>query len=258
MKHSSSMSPASPGTAPGTLYGVSLGPGDPELITLKALRTLERADAVYYPGTLDSQGGVSSVALPILRANAIPEGKLRLMAVPMSRNRRTAEASYAEHWLRIAADCRAGRTVAVVTIGDAGFYSTVSPMLEMAERDGIPYSVIAGVPAFIAAGAAARMALALQDDRVVVLAMVDDVTELERHIDQAGTVVLMKLSTVRDGLVDWLGRKGIPFVYAEKVGMEGEFITSDLEALRGRAIPYFSLLVCSRHCRRSTENMEHQ
>lgn len=236
------------------LYGVSLGPGDPELMTVKALRLLESADVIYYPATPVGTGAATSVALPILHACALPEEKLRAMVVPMSRSRELAARGYREAWEMIAADYREGKTVAVVTVGDAGFYSTVSPILEQAAIADISFSIVAGVPSFLAAGAAAGVPLALQDDRVEVLAMVESISELERSVDKGGTVVVMKLSSLRGELVSWLEKRGIAFLYAEKVGMEGEFITSDIGELRHRTIPYFSLLVCSRHCPLSISN----
>jgi len=236
----------------GSIVSVSLGPGDPGLITVRALEQLREADAIYYPGTVSASGAVTSVALDILDAYDLDPSKLRGMLVPMSRSRGAAEASYAANYAAMAEDVRAGRRVAVVSVGDGGFYSTASAIIERARRDGMDCSMTPGIPAFIAAGSAAGMPLALQSDSVLVLAQIDEIGELERALASHSTVVVMKLSTVRDELVGFLERYGKPFLYAEKVGMAGEFITMEIDALRSRAIPYFSLLVCSPHCRQST------
>lgn len=238
----------------GWLYGVSLGPGDPGLLTLKAFETLCEADIIYCPATRAPDGSVTSAACDILRALALPEEKFRIMAVPMSQKREAAEASYEESWNAIAAECRSGRKVAVTTIGDAGFYSTLTSILDMACRDGIAFSVVPGVPAFLAAGAAARVPLALQNDRVEVVSRLDSGEELDRLLEEGKTLVVMKLSMVRDRLLSWLEKSGAAFVYAEKIGMEGEFVTSDIGELRRRSIPYFSLLICSRHCPQPLQN----
>lgn len=238
----------------GQLWGVSLGPGDPELVTIKALHVLRHADVICCPATEDAHGMLQSVAVDILCDLGLSEDRFRLMTLPMSRNRDHAERGYREHFRRIADDCRAGKTVAVVTVGDAGFYSTVFPMIRLAEREGIVCTLIPGVPAFLAAGAAALMPIALRDDRVQVLAMVEHVAEIQQALSSGGTVVVMKLSTIRSQLLSWLEKSGTPFLYAEKVGMHGEFTTSDIEDLRDRAIPYFSLLVCSPYCGRPAEN----
>lgn len=236
----------------GSIISVSLGPGDPGLITVKALSQLREADVIYYPGTVSASGVVTSMALDILEAYDLDPSKLRGMLVPMSRSRGAAEASYAENYAAMAEDARAGRRLAVVSVGDGGFYSTASAIIERARQDGLDCSMTPGVPAFIAAGSAAGIPLALQSDNVLVLAQIDEIGELERSLASQSTVVVMKLSTVKNELVGFLERYGKPFLYAEKVGMAGEFITMEIDALRDRSIPYFSLLVCSPHCRQST------
>jgi precorrin-2/cobalt-factor-2 C20-methyltransferase len=239
------------GKETGTVYGISLGPGDPELITVKALTLLKSVDFIYYPGTIGVDGAISSVALDILQPYAFSETRLRVMPVPMSRSREPAESSYAGSYNLIAAECREGKSVAVVSVGDAGFYSTCSAILERADKDGISTLMVPGVPAFIAAGSAAGMPLALQNDKVLVLAQLDDITHLDRCLNEYETVVIMKLSTIKNELVSYLEKRAETFVYAERVGMSGEYITMDIEALRNRRIPYFSLLICSRHSEKS-------
>lgn len=236
----------------GSIISVSLGPGDPGLITVKALSQLHEADVIYYPGTVSVSGAVTSVALDILDAYDLDPSKLRGILVPMSRSRKAAEASYAANYAAMAEDVRAGHQVAVVSVGDGGFYSTASAIIERARRDGLECSMSPGIPAFIAAGSAAEIPLAVQGESMLVLAQIDEIDELERALASHSAVVVMKLSTVKDKLVDFLERYDKPFLYAEKVGMVGEFITMEIDDLRDRAIPYFSLLVCSPHCRQST------
>ncbi|MCE1274739.1 MAG: precorrin-2 C(20)-methyltransferase [Chlorobiales bacterium] len=235
----------------GSIISVSLGPGDPGLITVRALEQLRKAEVIYYPGTVSASGAVTSVALDILEAFDLDPSKLRGMLVPMSRSREAAEAIYAANYASMVEAVRAGRRVVVVSVGDGGFYSTASAIIERARRDGLECLMTPGIPAFIAAGSAAGMPLALQSDSVLVLAQIDEIGELERALADHSTVVVMKLSTVKKELVGFLERYARPFLYAEKVGMAGEFITMEVDALQDRVIPYFSLLVCSPHCRQS-------
>jgi len=146
----------------GCIYGVSLGPGDPDLITIKALRLIKTADRVYYPGTVGAGGRVGGVAIGILEAYSIPEDRMSGMLVPMSRHRDAAESCYEENYGRIAADARAGKRVVVVSVGDSGFFSTCTAILERAVCDGIATEMVPGIPAFIAAGSSVGMPLALQ------------------------------------------------------------------------------------------------
>ncbi|TCD47521.1 precorrin-2 C(20)-methyltransferase [Chlorobium sp. N1] len=230
----------------GRITSVSLGPGDPELITVKALRQLREADLVYYPGTVDASGVVIGIAYDILMKCDLDASRLRGIYVPMSRSRGAAEECYDEAYASMRAAVAEGLDVTVVSVGDGGFYSTASAIVERALADGLDCSMTPGIPAFIAAGSAARLPLSLHDDSVAVLAQIESLDELDSALAMHDTVVVMKLSTVRDEVFAFLERNGKPFLYAEKIGMAGEFLATDTEALRGRTIPYFSLLVCSR------------
>ncbi|MBO8093157.1 MAG: precorrin-2 C(20)-methyltransferase [Prosthecochloris sp.] len=234
---------------PGEFYAVSLGPGDPGLVTLRAQRTLEEADTIWYPATVQPDGSVQSVALDILLECRLDETRFRRMELPMSRQRQKASKVYDHTWSLMLEELLEGKRIAAVTVGDAGMYSTLTPLLGHASEAGISCSMIAGVPAFIAAGAAAGIPLVCHSDRLTVLAMVDSTDEVDRALEEGGTVVVMKLSTLRHDLVPWLEASSTSFLYAEKVGMKGEFMTSDIEDIRNRSIPYFSLLVCSRNGR---------
>jgi precorrin-2/cobalt-factor-2 C20-methyltransferase len=230
----------------GTLTSVSLGPGDPDLITLKALRRLEAADLIFYPCTVEKSGLIGGVAYDILKSLHLDASLFRGMLVPMSRARAAAERCYDEAYSSIAEAVRKGMEVVVVSVGDGGFYSTATAIVERARADGIEIAMIPGIPAFIAAGSAAGLSLALHDDSIAVLAQIESLEELQQALRIHETVVVMKLSTVRHELHAFLERYGAPFLYAEKIGMDGEFLATEPDALRDRPIPYFSLLVCSR------------
>ena len=78
----------------GKIFGISLGPGDPELITLKALKALNAVDVIFCPGTKSGEGRMKSRALDILRQLEVDETKIRLFQVPMSRDRQEALCAY--------------------------------------------------------------------------------------------------------------------------------------------------------------------
>lgn len=222
---------------------MSLGPGDPELVTVKAVKVLAQADRIYYPATIDESGEVNSFALEILCKLGVHETKLKSMLLPMAMSRDPVGNSYDAAVVSIMQDLADGLCVAIVCVGDAGFYSTFAHLLERIAAASVEVEMIAGVPAFIAAGASARVPLALRSDRVVVLPCLGDVNELDRYLDRYETVVVMKLSMIRKGLCSYLQKRDKGFVYAEYLGTPREFVTRNLQDLKSRRIPYFALII---------------
>ncbi len=228
------------------VYGVSLGPGDPDLVTLKALKVLERVDVIYYPGTKTAGGEVNSLALDILQALEIPGSKLKSMFVAMKMPKEETARVYDATASSVLRDVKSGLRVAFVCLGDAGFYSTFGHLLERIDPSSVSFEMIAGVPAFIAAGARAGVSLTLRSDRMIVLPDLDNAYELDGYLDRYETVVVMKLSMIQDSLYTYLEKREAVFVYAEHLGTSREFVSRDLADLRSRSIPYFSLIILFR------------
>lgn len=136
------------------IHFVSLGPGDPELITLKGLKTLQKADIIYCPAT-QGKHGIISRATDILKAIEVDESLIHPFILPMSKERTDALNAYNELFLDAQAEYLKGKQIVIVAEGDAGFYSSIQYVYDKFEETGIPVDRIAGIPAFIAAGALA-------------------------------------------------------------------------------------------------------
>lgn len=136
------------------IHFVSLGPGDPELITLKGLKTLQKADIIYCPAT-QGKHGIISRATDILKAIEVDESLIHPFILPMSKERTDALNAYNELFLDAQAEYLKGKQIVIVAEGDAGFYSSIQYVYDKFEEAGIPVDQIAGIPAFIAAGALA-------------------------------------------------------------------------------------------------------
>src|SRR3954468_9642673 len=100
------------------IYGVSLGPGDPLLITVKGLQVLQKADRIYYPGSLPG----SSYSLGILQHYNLDESKFRGMFLNMSDDRSQAEQTYLTTFQEMLVDYNNGLDIAFVSEGDISFY----------------------------------------------------------------------------------------------------------------------------------------
>jgi precorrin-2/cobalt-factor-2 C20-methyltransferase len=232
----------------GTLWGISLGPGDPGLITRAAWDALARRDAVWvYPAR---SGKTPSYALDIVRrAGLAPPADHALLLFPMTHDGE----KLARAWLK-AADTvlpwlRAGRDVLFLVEGDASTYATFGHLartVRVLEPD-VPVRIIAGVNAFTAACAQVPVPFAEQDDTVAIVPAAYGVSAVDRLLADFDTLVLMKVKPLLDDLIDWLERRellgGAHFV--ERVGAPDErrFSGSEILALRGTKVSYLSLLI---------------
>ncbi len=227
----------------GSITGVALGPGDPELITVKGLNRLKTAQKIYYPGSVSTSGQSASYALDILNSYDLNPETLCEMMIPMNKNRSLAQQAYDKYFEMIRADFQAGLDVVICAEGDISFYSTFGYLLEKCQASNVPVELIAGVPAFIAAGAEAQILLAAQKDSVAIFSQLSSLKDIQAELERFETIVVMKLSTIRNELAPFLENTNRPFVYAEKIGSPDAFFTTQLDVLKHRQIPYLSLLI---------------
>ncbi len=227
----------------GKVIGVALGPGDPDLITLKALKALQRVDVVFYPSTVNSKGQTSSMSHRVLKHLDIDQNKLIPVEVSMSYDRSTATRTYQQLAADCIAYCQQGKDVAVVSEGDISFYSTFAYLLDDFRTAAIEYEMIPGVPAFILSGSLGKFPICTQTDKVLVVPEVADEATLNRYVNSNETVVLMKVSKIKEWIPSFLNQDRLSFFYGEYMGTDREFITADLNDLKARRIPYFSIIV---------------
>lgn len=223
----------------GNISGVSLGPGEPELITLKALKVLQEADVIYCPGTQ-----AKSRARDILEALPIKMDRVRLFHVPMSKDRTLANQAYDTICAEIADLVTMGKNVAITAEGDSGFYSSVNYMFDKLACMGLPISTIAGVPAFIAAGAISGLHIVKQEEKLVVLPGIVTAKELATLLTDGHVVVIMKLSQCTEEIHRFMQENcRHEFHYYENVGTINELHSTNYEDILQKDYPYFSLMI---------------
>lgn len=224
---------------------VSLGPGDPELITLKGLKALQKADLIFCPSTALPEGRSSSRAKDVLLQLGINEAKLNIFNVPMNKDRSLAIESYKAVAEEISDKYKTGHKIAVTAEGDAGFYSTIYYISEYLTQENIPVSRIAGVPAFIACGTLANIHIVKQEEELEVIPGIITLNSLKKKIKIGKTVVLMKASQCEQVIKEALENiQDITFHYFENAGISGkEVYTQNREEILNRKFPYFSLII---------------
>lgn len=246
----------------GTLYGVGLGPGDPEWLTRKAYQVLTTVPVIFYPA---SEGKAQGFALDILQRAFGQDDESQLSGGPPLRPPHTVlercrplpitlvrgpEAAR-PHWTQAAevvgAVLQHGQDAAFVTEGDPLVYSTFVYLRDaLVER--FPHARIEAVPgvsSITAAAARAMFPLAMADERIAVLPATFDPQFLEHALGAFDTVVLLKVSRVLDQVITLLEQRGLleSAVLVERCGTPQERIIRDLSCLRGQRVDYFSLLL---------------
>lgn len=231
--------------SPGTLYGIGLGPGDPELITLKAQRLLARLPVVFVPVQLGSD---TSFAATIAAPHLDP-ARQEIVRLPfaMGRDRATMAARWRENADRIAARLAEGDDAAFLTEGDPLLYSTfVHVYRELAQRHRhLSVRIVPGVTSATAAAAAARRPLVDEAECLAILPapyVLDTLADTLRRFD---TVVLLKVHRVFDRVLALLEEMDLVegAVAITRCGRPEERIEHDLRALRGQPLDYFTLLI---------------
>ena len=231
----------------GSLYGVGVGPGDPELLTLKALRILQQVPVVCVPQSETSQ---ESYALDIVRQFLV-EGKQEILRIPFP----TDDAEGAAAVWRDAADTLGehllqGKDVAFITEGDPMLYSTFAYVLESvcAQYPGVPVEIIPGVSSVMAAAASAGVPLVTHGQRLAILPAVYGIDDLSEAIASYDTVILMKVNrTLLQALanLEQLGLAG-KGIYVRRASTAREEVVTDLGRLSNEDLDYFSLLIIKR------------
>lgn len=229
------------------VHFVSLGAGDPELITLKALRLLERADAIYAPSSLSPSGRKASKSRSIMLALGIDEAKIINYDMPVNREREGAEKAYLEVADNICLRLEQSPdvTIAVVAIGDAGFYASTAYIGEYLEARGLSTMYHPGVPAFVASNALIGGQLVQLDEQLRVIPGEASPSEWQEAWESKHTIVVMKGSMAEEELKRAI--KAYPnrhWHYLEYVGYEGrELYLDKADEILERKFPYFCLVI---------------
>ena len=225
----------------GTLYGVGLGPGAPDLVTLRAARLIESADVVAYPTLAGADSFARAIAADLIAKDA----QEIIMDVPMSVERAPAQAAYDKGAAEIAAALDAGRDVVCLCEGDPFFYGSFMYLFARLS-DRYRVEVVPGVTSITACAASAGLPLAARNERLTVLPGPLPEAELRARIDGAESVVIMKvgrhLAKIR-AVIDDLGMTASA-VYVERATLPQEVVLPLAEA--PEKAPYFSMILLTK------------
>lgn len=228
-------------TIRGTLYGVGLGPGDPDLMTIKAHRLIANARVVAYPALTDGESFARSIAADIIA----PDAREIIIHVPMAVARGPAQTAYDIGAADIAAALDAGDDVICLCEGDPFFYGSFMYLFARLS-DKYDIEIIPGVTSLTTCAARARMPLAARNERVTILPGPLPEPELRARIEGAESVAIMKvgrhLGKIR-AVIDDLGLTDRA-MYVARASLPNEHVCPLSEA--PEKAPYFSMILLTK------------
>lgn len=230
--------------SPGCLYGVGVGPGDPELLTLKAARVIADAPVVFAP---QADGSADSLALSVARRH-IDESRQRIIYASFVMGG-ASDGVWTDAAERIARHLLDGDDVAFLTQGDPLLYGSFMYVMQkvQAAHPHIPIEVVPGVTSITAAAAAAKLPLVSHGERLAVLPALYGIDDLRAVLAAYDTVVLMKVNRRALTAVAALENEGALSrrAFVRRATTPRELIAFSLRELSPQDVDYFSMLILS-------------
>ena len=232
----------------GSLYGVGVGPGDPELLTIKAQKTLQKVAVISFTQLDD---GKESYALSVVRG-VLETAKPEFLAITIPSDDETpvSPQTWTDAAAEIAGHLSQGKDVAFITEGDPMLYSEFFQVLGSVQSvvPDLEFEVIPGVSSVMAAAASSGMPLVTHGQRLTILPKVYGIDDLREAITNSDTTVLMEVD--RDLLqalanLEKLGLTG-KATYVRQASTSRENVVEDISKLEAEDLDYFSLLIIRR------------
>lgn len=224
----------------GKLYGIGVGPGDPELMTLKAKRLIEECDIVVVPVKKE---GEESVALNIARgAASVPEEKVRRILFTMNKDKAKREECRQAAAEAIMEYLDAGQSVAMPVLGDVGIYSTYSYVHKKLIQAGYEVQMISGIPSFCAGASKANISIVEGNEGFGVIPSLKGIDQVKKAMGVFDNLVIMKVGSHVKEVYDILKAEGKEdnAIIISNVGMEGEYVGP---LLPDREYGYFTTMI---------------
>lgn len=221
----------------GILYGVGVGPGDPDLMTLKAARLIRENNMIAVPGKVAEETVAFRIAL-----QAVPELAEKVLLpvyMPMTHDKNEQMENHQKGAKMIETYLNEGQNVVFLTLGDPTIYSTFSYIQKIVENDGYETSLVSGITSFCAAAARTKTPLVLWQEELHVIPAVHN---QDTDLSAAGNYVLMKSGRKMNKVKEILRASGRDVVTVENCGMENEHFYYGVDEIPDDA-GYYSLII---------------
>lgn len=222
----------------GVAYGVGVGPGDPELMTLKACRLIRENDVIAVPGKVPEDSVAYKIAV-----QAVPElayKELVPVYMPMVKDRTVIRQSHAEAAALLEGYLDSGRNIVYLTLGDSTIYCTFSYIQHILEADGYDVKLVSGIPSFCAAAARLGVSLTEWNESLHIMPALHNTHE--GALEWPGNYVLMKSASRMPEVKKILSSSGYEVIAAENCSMENEKLYRSVDEIPDDA-GYFTLII---------------
>ena len=221
----------------GKLYGIGVGPGDPELLTLKAVRLIRECDVIAVPGKKKEE----TAAYKIVK-QAVPEIEMKEcleVDMPMTKEKEKLKQSHKAAFEKIAQVLDKGKNIAFLTLGDPCIYSTYIYVHKRIEQAGYKTEIVSGIPSFCAVSAKLNQGLVEKSE---MLHVIPSSYDIEEGMKLSGTRVLMKAGKKMGQVKRQLKEMQVQAAMVENCGMENEKIYHSVDEIPEEA-GYYSLII---------------
>ncbi len=228
----------------GEFFGVGVGPGDPDLITLKAIKVLKGVSCIFAASSTKNN---YSVALDIVKPHLNTATPIEILSFPMTYNAEKLESSWKENAEKVCKVLAENKNAAFITLGDPLFYSTyiylVREILKIMPE--VKVTTIPGITSFQAAASACNLPLVEGEESIAVASGAKGSKQLRKILSSSENVVLLKVYREIDDIINTLEEENLTEKthFISKCGMDGEVIIENVRELKGTKPHYLSLMI---------------
>lgn len=230
----------------GKIYGVGIGSGNPEYLTLRAYKILKEVDTIFTVISKNASDSVSKSVVEYVK----PQGKIELLIFSMAKSKEEREKQVLENAKKILSEVEQGKNIAFATLGDAMTYSTFGYIYALIKEKypQIEVEIIPGINSFSTLSAISQKVLVENRESLHVIPSFkeEDIDSIE--FPENSTTILLKTYRTREALIKRLQKEKekfphIEIIYGEHLGLEGERLAYSLEEIKNIPETYLSMIM---------------
>ena len=232
--------------AQGIFYGIGVGPGDPELLTVKAINAIKISEVIIAPKTEKKSDSLAlTIAKPYLRADV----QVVYQTFPMVKDFETSPEIFESNVAEILPYLRDGKNVGFLTLGDPMFFSTYIYIFKLLKKYGVQIETVAGVPAFLAIAAKIGYPVAYGNEILSIVPATAVYQKISDALKNSDAAVLMKVYKNFGEIAEILNAENISenAVLVSRCGLEDEKIISNINACKNEKLNYLSTILTGKN-----------